>query len=63
MGNIFKKFIEWLSGSSKSACNESKVRGVVEEILKELGIMRKIDSVTFRPKNDWYIVRFYSPPS
>jgi hypothetical protein len=49
--------------SEKPKCDEARVREIVQELLKELGLARKVDSITFRPEHDWYIVRFYSPPS
>ncbi len=60
----FKKIIAGLFGSSKQIkCDEAKVREIVDGLLKEFSLMRKVDSITYRRKHDWYIVRFYSPPS
>lgn len=43
--------------------DETKVREILEDIIKEIKLRRKIDSVEYRPNHFWYIVRFYSPPN
>ncbi len=66
MSGVFKKIAGWFGSSSKVEavrCTESAVKEVVEEVIKEIGLKRKIDSVDYRPKHHWYIVRFFSPPS
>ena len=47
----------------KPPCTEARVKEIVEELLRSQGIPRKVDSVSYRPQHQWFIVRFYSPPS
>ena len=65
MSGSFKKFLGWLLGGlgSDIQCSEEKVKEVIEEVLKEIDLKRKVQSVEYRHKHHWYIVRFYSPPS
>jgi len=66
MSGVFKKIANWFNSSSGAgvvSCNQAAVKKVVEEVIKEIGLKRKVDSVDYRPKHNWYIVRFFSPPS
>jgi len=66
MSGIFKKISDWFrEGDNKTGvnCTEETVKKVIEELLKEIGLKRKVDTVTYRPKHRWYIVHFFSPPS
>ena len=42
---------------------EEKVREILEEIAYEIHLGKKIESVTYRPKHSWFVIRFDSPPS
>ena len=66
MSGIFKKIGDWFGQTTiakSTHCTEDAVKEIVEELIKEIGLKRKVDGVTYRPKHHWYIVRFFSPPS
>lgn len=66
MSGMFKKITEWFSSQTHAqhvSCTDSAAKQVIEELIKEIGLKRKVDSLTYRPKHHWYIVRFFSPPS
>jgi len=61
-----KKISDWFSTGSQTKTvhlTEATVREVVTEVINEIGLKRKVDSIDYRPKHHWYIVRFFSPPS
>ncbi|MFA7676883.1 MAG: hypothetical protein WCY34_01800 [Candidatus Omnitrophota bacterium] len=59
-----KIFFKKLSFSSEAKSqNEDKVKFVVEELISQLGLKRKIDNIVYRKKHDWYIISFFSPPN
>ncbi|MCF7907888.1 MAG: hypothetical protein K9L86_03295 [Candidatus Omnitrophica bacterium] len=66
MSGVFEKISSWF-GSNESVkhvrCTESAVKEVIEAVINEIGLKRKVDNITYRPKHHWYIVRFFSPPS
>jgi hypothetical protein len=43
--------------------SEMKTTEILETIMKEINLNKKIESVTYRDKYFWYVVRFDSPPS
>jgi len=62
---FFLWFTRHLAGGPTGNINteEAKVKKIVEDIIKEIKLRRKIDKVEYRPSNFWYIIRFYSPPN
>ncbi len=59
MSGIFKK----LFGPADGGISAEKIKAIVEEVMAKINLKRKVDSITYRPNHDWYIIRFYSPPS
>lgn len=59
----FTRALAKIGLSETIAHEETKVKEILEDVLKSSRIRRKIDKVDYRAGNNWYIVRFYSPPS
>ncbi|MDD3296390.1 MAG: hypothetical protein PHU64_03420 [Candidatus Omnitrophica bacterium] len=56
-------FTKLFSSDSVQEQNENKVKVVIEEIISQLKLKRKISNIVYRKKHDWYIVSFFSPPN
>ena len=62
---LFFWFLKFITSPKidRHRLDEAKVKEILESIIKEIKLKRKIDNVEYRPSNFWYIVRFYSPPN